>query len=183
MDVDSCDDVTGADVAAGLSGSPTDGAIGQGGLSMTVDNSLLGDPHVSLDDPAMSMDDQTPGEPQGPRQRMLYRVANTDAHFKHQQRGDPDLTLDEKRRIAGEILDKNPGTFLNRYGKYLMLEDVSYFENMRGDYTVNFYLQEINKRLEHSTSQVKVWVTCRANTTGSINQSILFQNTCIYHSV
>ena len=49
---------------------------------------------------------------------MLNRVAKSDAHFKHQQRGEPDLTFDEKLQIATQVLEKNPATFLSRFGRY-----------------------------------------------------------------
>lgn len=79
---------------------------------------------------------------------MIDRIAETDAHFRHQQRGEPDLRHEEKATIALEILNKSPAKFLERFSKFLTKEDVSYFENMKGDYVVDFYLEEIYKRID-----------------------------------
>lgn len=48
------------------------------------------------------------------RRVMLDRLSQSPAHFVHQQRGDPDLTHQEKRDIAEQILAENPVTFLAR---------------------------------------------------------------------
>lgn len=93
---------------------------------------------------------EDPAKSDSIKAQMLDRVANTDAHFKHQQRGEPDLTFDEKRTIADEILQRNPGTFLSRFSKYLALEDLSYFKDMRDDYTVNFFVKEVEERFADS---------------------------------
>lgn len=99
-----------------------------------------------------------PAEPDGSyhevddqRRQILDTVAASDGFFKHQQRGEPDLTYEEKREIARETLDTNVRLFLQRYGKYLYREDVSYFEPLRRtDYEVDFYLKEAEKRQHRS---------------------------------
>ena len=86
---------------------------------------------------------------------MLDRVANSPAHFKHQQINEPDLSYAEKLRIAQDLLEKNPGIFLERFGKYLIQSDLSYFEKFPGDYVVEYRLKEIQKRIGNATSALK----------------------------
>ena len=80
-----------------------------------------------------------------PRNAMLDRVAISDAHFRHQQRGEPDLTFDEKREIATKLLDRKPAIFLSRFGKHISSEDLAYFEPLRHDYVIDFHAKEIEK--------------------------------------
>ncbi|XP_046577626.1 coiled-coil domain-containing protein 97-like [Haliotis rubra] len=88
---------------------------------------------------------------------MISRVAKSEAHFKHQQRGDPDLSYEEKVQIATEVLSKGPGRFLARFGQFLAIEDVDYFVDFKEDYEVDFYLKEILKQQDkvHSQKVVK----------------------------
>ncbi|XP_062596918.1 coiled-coil domain-containing protein 97-like [Saccostrea cucullata] len=79
------------------------------------------------------------------KERMLERVAKSNAHFKHQQLGESDLTKTEKLQIAEEILNKGDNTFLARFWQHLSLEDMDYFRERKNDYEVNFYLREIRK--------------------------------------
>lgn len=79
------------------------------------------------------------------RHSMLKRVAGTDAYFKQQSMTDPDLTFSEKFLIASELLDRKPATFLERYGKYLVRDDLLYFEPFRGDYFVDFHIRELTR--------------------------------------
>lgn len=80
------------------------------------------------------------------KNKMISRLVKTDAHFRHQQRGEPDLTQEEKSSIAVDILNKNSALFLERFSKYLSLEDVDYFEDQKDDYQIGFYIEEISKR-------------------------------------
>ncbi|GFN83848.1 coiled-coil domain-containing protein 97-like [Plakobranchus ocellatus] len=80
------------------------------------------------------------------KENMIERLIQTEAHFKHQQRGEPDLTPGQKSDIALAILDKSSVLFLERFSKYLTLEDLQYFEGEREDYGVAFYLEEIERR-------------------------------------
>ncbi|KAK2166046.1 hypothetical protein LSH36_43g05040 [Paralvinella palmiformis] len=95
-------------------------------------------------------DAQDPVKSDSVKAHMLDRIAKTDAHFKHQQRGEPDLTFEDKRTIADELLERNPGTFLSRFSKYLVLDDLVYFRHMHDDYTVNFFVKEVEDRFADS---------------------------------
>lgn len=77
--------------------------------------------------------------------KILQRISRSDAFFKHQQRNDPDLTESEKYKIAEDILSKSKSLFLERFWKHLELEDISYFKAFSNEYTVDFYLKEIQK--------------------------------------
>ena len=87
---------------------------------------------------------------------MLNRVAYSGAHFKHQQRDEPDLTHIQKLEIANDILSKNPATFLSRFGKYLAEEDLLCFDGQCGDYMIDYQLKEIRKHLVDKNNQIKV---------------------------
>ena len=77
--------------------------------------------------------------------RMFTRIANSDAHFKHQQRGEPDLSVDEKRAIASYLYDSNVILFLSRFHRYLTVDDIVNFESCNDSYEVTHYIGEIKK--------------------------------------
>jgi len=54
-------------------------------------------------------------------------VRNKQAHFKSQQRGDPDLSIEEKKAIAENLFDRNPLGFLSRFGHLLSDKHLEYF--------------------------------------------------------
>ena len=76
---------------------------------------------------------------------MLQRLSFSDAFFKHQQRGEPDMTSMEKYKIAEDILSKNKTLFLERFWKYLGIEDMAYFKQYENEYEIDFYLKQICK--------------------------------------
>ena len=88
------------------------------------------------------------------REAMIDRLIQTDAHFKHQQRGEPDLTAEEKSNIALSILEKSSVLFLERFSKFLSLEDVEFFQDQRQDYGVSFYIEEIQRRCKDTKHNV-----------------------------
>lgn len=80
------------------------------------------------------------------KEAMISRLVKTDAHFKHQQRGEPDLTDEEKSEIALAILAKSPSLFLERFSKFMAVDDIKVFEDQKQDYGVSFYIEEIKQR-------------------------------------
>ncbi len=90
------------------------------------------------------------------KQKLLTRVAHSDGHFKSQQRGEPDLTFQEKFDIAQDVLTKKPATFLSRFGQYLVAEDLSFFDDMRGDYMIDFHMKEILNQLDKRQNKTVV---------------------------
>ena len=90
------------------------------------------------------------------REQILYCVAlNDSAHFKSQQRGEADLSLEEKKAIADSILDSKPSKFLERYGKFLKEQHLSYFDQYCSDYEVDFYRQHLEKSIKQRATVVK----------------------------
>lgn len=77
------------------------------------------------------------------RNNLLRKISLTNAYFKSQQRGEPDLTFEEKYQISSSLLDNSPQLFLARFYKYLDSNDIRYFDKYRGDYEVDFYIKEI----------------------------------------
>ncbi|XP_075555600.1 coiled-coil domain-containing protein 97 [Dermacentor variabilis] len=91
------------------------------------------------------------------RRQILDTVAASEGFFKHQQRGEPDLSYEEKREIAEKTLDSNVPLFLQRYAKFLYREDASYFEALRTvDYEVDFHVREIERRSRDRSRQLSV---------------------------
>ncbi|XP_014275521.1 coiled-coil domain-containing protein 97 [Halyomorpha halys] len=92
------------------------------------------------------------------RYNMLDHLSqNTEVYFKSQQINDPDLTISEKRLIAESILDKNPGCFLSRFGKYLMEKHLEYFAHLApNNYEVNYYLQDLQSKFSKTNSKSTV---------------------------
>ena len=91
------------------------------------------------------------------RIKLLARVAVSDAHFKHQQRGDPDLTMEEKIEIAQKILDENKVKFLSKFSEYLEIEDLEYFSDSRHIYEIDFYCKQVlkSKSSDYCKNRVK----------------------------
>ena len=87
---------------------------------------------------------------------LLEKVANSDGHFKSQQRGEPDLTFREKYDIAENILVERPSTFLSRYGRFLSSDDLLYFENLREDFMIDFQLKELKQMNDDRKNKTKV---------------------------
>jgi hypothetical protein len=98
--------------------------------------------------------DHIPPGPSSLREQVIQRAVQSDGHFKHQQRGEPELTPSEKTTIASELLDHKPSVFLSRFGKYLLEEDLAHFP--AGDYTIDFYLSEIRQRLHTNKNETVV---------------------------
>ncbi|XP_006812209.1 coiled-coil domain-containing protein 97-like [Saccoglossus kowalevskii] len=90
------------------------------------------------------------------KENMIKRIANSDARIKNQQRDEPDLTEEQKMDIVGEILKKKPAIFLERFGTFLLEEDLELFKSFENDYVINFYLEDIKKRLNTKKNATKV---------------------------
>ncbi|XP_071453341.1 coiled-coil domain-containing protein 97 [Hetaerina americana] len=87
---------------------------------------------------------------------LLDSLASSSAHFKSQQIGDPDLTFLQKRSIADELLKRNPGQFLARFGTNIKLPHLEYFSSMKGNYEVDFYLKKLQRYHCKKSSEVDV---------------------------
>ena len=94
--------------------------------------------------------------PLTPLDSMLHFLASTDAHFRHQQRGEPDLSHSEKVKIASDLFQDKPSVFLSRFGTLIRGTDIICFSKLAGDYVVDFHLKEIKQRLSCRQNQTKI---------------------------
>lgn len=62
-----------------------------------------------------------------------YLVNNDTIVFKSQQRGEPELSRQEKMEIAENIFDKSKLNFLSRFGKYLPPNYLNMFEDFQNE--------------------------------------------------
>ncbi|KAH9422100.1 coiled-coil domain-containing protein 97 [Dermatophagoides pteronyssinus] len=64
------------------------------------------------------------------KNKIIETISNEkNAFFIHQQRDDPDLSLNEKRIIVENLLESNRFLFLQRYGQYLDMKALTYFQS------------------------------------------------------
>ncbi|KAF8771922.1 Coiled-coil domain-containing protein 97 [Argiope bruennichi] len=89
------------------------------------------------------------------KESILDCVAESRGFFKSQQVGERDLTVSEKREIASNLLSKNVPLFLQRYWKYIKVEDIAYF-SAHESYEIKFYLTEIQKYRDARTSTTQI---------------------------
>jgi len=83
----------------------------------------------------------------GFRQRIIQVASASQGFFKHQQRGDPDLTRQEKQKIVSQLLDSRPAVFLQRFGRFLSEDHLAYFEDITDqNFEVEHYLGEARQR-------------------------------------
>lgn len=87
------------------------------------------------------------------RDKILTHLMNNDEIiFKQQQRGEADLTKDEKFQIAADIFEKNKVTFLTRFGKYLDEDHLKFFtlfENEDLNIIIRDLLNDYSKKGHH----------------------------------
>src|SRR5260370_37521230 len=55
-------------------------------------------------------------------------IRQPDAFFANLQVTDEDLTMEEKREIADDLLTRTPATFLYRFGRFLPEDQLTYFD-------------------------------------------------------
>ena len=82
-----------------------------------------------------NMDDLVPG--------LVKTASLSGGFFKHQQKDEPDLSVEEKENLAKDLLKNKPAVFVQRFGKYLAEEQLEYFEELRSDnYELEFFLRQ-----------------------------------------
>jgi len=84
------------------------------------------------------------------KEDLLSGLIKTASHscgfFRHQQKDEPDLTLEEKQIIVKDLIQNKPATFLQRFGKYLSEEQLEYFDELRADnYELEFILSQVRQ--------------------------------------
>ena len=82
-----------------------------------------------------NMDDLVPG--------LVKTASLSGGFFKHQQKDEPDLSVENKENLAADLLNNKPAVFVQRFGKYLAEEQLEYFEELRSDnYELEFFLRQ-----------------------------------------
>ena len=90
----------------------------------------------------LSPEPNTVGVISAAEMRMFQKVLTSDRTIKSQQRGEPDLTDEEKTEILVDILHRTPGAFLMRFGSLLDEVDMRCFDSSE-DYEVRFRVREL----------------------------------------
>lgn len=78
---------------------------------------------------------------------LFTRIAQSKAVIKSQQRGDTELTFQEKLDHLSKIYDKSRVTFLQRFGIYMKLQDLELL-NEPDNYEVQFYVKKYKTLLD-----------------------------------
>ena len=84
------------------------------------------------------------------KENLLSSLINTaslsEGFFRHQQKDEPDLSLEEKQNIVHNLVQNKPAIFLQRFGKYLSEEQLEYFDELRTDnYELEFILAQVRQ--------------------------------------
>ena len=75
--------------------------------------------------------------------RLVERVALSDAVVCSQQRGDPELSVEQRYEHIKSLFYKNRSSFLSRFGSFLLEEDLVCFD--KDNFEEKFYLNSIRK--------------------------------------
>lgn len=87
------------------------------------------------------------------KERILIKIAHSAAPFKCQHKDEPELSLNEKKKIATDCLDKSHAQFLSRFGKYLNVDLLKYFSISDDDFAVKHYVNKLMRYFDSSIRQ------------------------------
>lgn len=92
-----------------------------------------------------------------------FLCSNEMAHFKSQQKGDPELSQESKRAIAEDLLDRSPASFLQRFGQFLQERHLTYFLGEASllqteAYEIKFHLKELERFYCKATHDVSTFL-------------------------
>ncbi|XP_011879585.1 PREDICTED: coiled-coil domain-containing protein 97 isoform X2 [Vollenhovia emeryi] len=86
---------------------------------------------------------------------LLDHVANSRATFKSQQKGEPELTFEEKRAIAGKLLERSRSLFLSKFGRYLKVDHLEHFGDSQ-DYETVYHVNRLRRYFNNSARHIDV---------------------------
>lgn len=89
------------------------------------------------------------------KNEILDSVANSSAVFKSQQKDEPELTIEEKYKIANNLLDKSHVLFLSKFGKYLNVKLLDYFTETN-DYELTHYVKKLKRYFNNETRDIDI---------------------------
>ncbi|XP_011690830.1 PREDICTED: coiled-coil domain-containing protein 97 [Wasmannia auropunctata] len=86
---------------------------------------------------------------------LLDHVANSKAIFKSQQKEEPELSFEEKRAIAGKLLERSHCLFLSKFGRYMRMEHLEYFGRSQ-EYETVYHVSRLRRYFNNSTRHIDV---------------------------
>lgn len=87
---------------------------------------------------------------------LINHISNDNrAFFKHQQKDEDDLNVDEKKVILTDILTTSHSKFLARFGMVLKKEHLKYFESQNCDEFVTEQIKQLKFNLDHERTLIK----------------------------
>lgn len=89
------------------------------------------------------------------REELLNNVASSKAIFKSQQKEEPELTFEEKRAIAKNLLEKSHCLFLSKFGHHLKEEHLEYFSKSE-DYETAYHVNRLRRYFNNFTRHIDV---------------------------
>ena len=94
------------------------------------------------------------GSPGSPRGRMFKKVVGSGLTIRPQQRGEPELTEQEKVSSLSSLLRDTPAAFLMRFGSVLDQRDLEFFSSS-SDYEVQFRVRELRRDLRPRNQEMR----------------------------
>lgn len=89
------------------------------------------------------------------KEEILNYVSKSAATFKSQQKGEPELTFEEKRVIAKKLFEKSCCLFLSKFGHYLKVEHLEYFSENE-DYETAYHINRLRRYFNNLTRHVDI---------------------------
>merc|ERR1712110_584431 len=88
---------------------------------------------------------------------IISTAVKSDGFFRHQQVGEGELATDEKEKIVKELVQSKPALFLQRFGRFLSVAQLDYFESLQDDdFELSHYLKETKQLTCRKVSQQRV---------------------------
>lgn len=87
-----------------------------------------------------------------------HLILENKAFFRSQQINDPDLTDNERRSIAEQLLHQSHKKFLFRFGSHIKDEHLSFFETQNytdDEYEIKYLLKDIRTKLKNRVRDVR----------------------------
>ncbi|KYM96884.1 Coiled-coil domain-containing protein 97 [Cyphomyrmex costatus] len=103
----------------------------------------------SMDCPMLDLEKKTL------EKELLDHVANSKATFKSQQKEEPELTFEEKLAIVRKLLEKSHCLFLSKFGQYMKVEHLEYF-NKSQDYETIYHVNRLQRYFNNSTRHIDI---------------------------
>lgn len=114
------------------------------------------DQNTQVKDETGCPDPNLKDEPSSCVNAMIKAIAASGSPVKSQQLGEPDLTLEERKKVLMDQYKSKPLVFLERYQAHLKPEHTEAFSHLSGDCRAQYYCKEIQKRASGTTNQTRI---------------------------